>query len=240
MPDAARAARGADDTTSKESMPNALTEATRLSMPLDVHPERLDAPTVQLVRLAALLAGGSESQSREALSRAVHTVNPVWVEEVILQTYLFAGFPRSLNAAREWRRLSGRPAPATDPGISYNAAQLTALGEATCATVYGRFYEALRRNIKALHPALDAWMIMEGYGKVLSRPQLDLARRELCIVAACAIARQDRQLHSHLHGSLHAGASAAQVDATLLAIADLLDSDDVKRYVGLWARVQGK
>ena len=83
-------------------------------------------------------------------------------------------------------------------------------------------------------------MIVEGYGKVLGRPQLDLARRELCVVAACAIARQDRQLHSHLHGALHAGASPAQVDAALLAIADLLDSDDVKRYVGLWARVQGK
>lgn len=208
--------------------------------PLQQHPERLDAPTVQLVRLAALLAGGTELDSRDALARAVAHLPPDWVEELILQTYLFAGFPRSLNASREWRRLSGRPAPQTDPGTSLDAETLRAQGEATCATVYGRFYEPLRHNIKALHPALDAWMIMEGYGKVLSRPNLDLARRELCIVAACAIARQDRQLHSHLHGALHAGASPAQVDAALLAIADLLHSDDVKRYVGLWARVQGK
>lgn len=240
MPDGAIAARSAEDATGKDSVPEMRAGTSTLSMRLEDHPERLDADTVQLVRLAALLAGGSEAQSRDALARAVDALNPIWVEEVILQTYLFAGFPRSLNAAREWRRLSGRPAPATDIGTSFNAAQLTALGEATCATVYGRFYEALRRNIMALHPALDAWMIMEGYGKVLSRPQLDLARRELCIVAACAIARQDRQLHSHLHGALHAGASAPQVDAALLAIADLLDSNDVKRYVGLWARVQGK
>lgn len=207
---------------------------------LTAHPERLDAPTVQLVRLAAILAGGSEAQVRRALADAVNTVDPVWVEEVILQTYLFAGFPRSLNAAREWRRLSGREAPAHDEGTRFDADHLTVRGEATCETVYGPFYERLRHNIRALHPALDSWMIVEGYGKVLGRPALDLARRELCVVVACAIARQDRQLHSHLHGALHAGASAAQVDAALLAVADLLEPDDVKRYVGLWARVQGK
>ncbi len=209
------------------------------------HPERLDAPTIRLVRLAALLAGGGEGEVRAALADAVAAdaataLDPEWVEEVILQTYLFAGFPRALNAARDWRRLSGRPAPGDDEALAYDTARYAARGEATCATVYGRFYEPLRRNIAALHPALDAWMIVEGYGKVLGRPQLDLARRELCVVAACAIARQDRQLHSHLHGALHAGASAAQVDAALLAIADLLDPDDVTRYVGLWARVQGK
>jgi len=207
---------------------------------LEQHPERLDAPTIKLVRLAAILAGGSEAEVRTALSGVVNDVDPVWVEEVILQTYLFAGFPRALNAAREWRRLSGRPAPETDEDSTFEASQLTERGEATCAKVYGRFYEPLRHNIKALHPALDAWMVTEGYGKVLGRPQLDLARRELCVVAACAIARQDRQLHSHLHGALHAGASPAHVDATLLAIADLLVPNDVKRYVGLWARVQGK
>jgi 4-carboxymuconolactone decarboxylase len=113
-------------------------------------------------------------------------------------------------------------------------------GEATCSTVYGRFYERLRVNIRELHPALDQWMIEEGYGKVLSRAPLDLARRELCIVAACAIARQDRQLHSHLHGAIHAGASAAVVSAALDTVAPLLDADDVARYQGLWKRVQGK
>jgi 4-carboxymuconolactone decarboxylase len=98
----------------------------------------------------------------------------------------------------------------------------------------------LRANIRNLHPALDAWMIVEGYGKVLGRSGLDLARRELCVVAVCAMARQDRQLHSHLHGALHAGASAAVVSAALAAIDDLLDPDDAQRYGALWARVQGK
>ncbi|MEO7998803.1 MAG: carboxymuconolactone decarboxylase family protein [Gemmatimonadaceae bacterium] len=200
----------------------------------------LDHATIVLVRLAAQLAGGAEGDVRIALQEGALHVDHVWVEEVILQTYLFAGFPRSLNGAREWRRVSGRTAPLQDEGEVFDGDTWRARGEVTCETVYGRFYKQLRANIRDLHPALDSWMIVEGYGKVLSRPQLDLWRRELCIVAACAIGRQDRQLHSHLHGSLHAGASVAQVTASLDALTDMLSPADVARYNGLWARVQGK
>ena len=206
----------------------------------------LDAPTRQLVRLAAVIAAGDEGQLRVACAAVVAAaVNPVWVEEVILQSYLFAGFPRALNAAREWRRASGLPAPAADAGdgagagAAHETAQAwQARGEATCATVYGAFYEKLRVNIRALHPALDSWMIVEGYGKVLGRPQLDLGRRELCVVASCAVQGQDRQLHSHLHGAIHAGAGTGDVEGTLLAIADLMSAAATSRYGLLWARVK--
>lgn len=201
----------------------------------------LDEATRMLVRLAAVLTSGSEPEIREACMRAHGAVPGEWVEELILQSYLFAGFPRALNGMREWRRASGTPAPREDAGTDYDSAdEWLRRGEATCATVYGPFYAKLRPNIAALHPALDAWMIVEGYGKTLSRPALDLMRRELCIVAACAAARQDRQLHSHLHGALHAGASHDEVTATLAEVAELVSEDDRRRYDALWARVRGK
>lgn len=191
-----------------------------------------------LVRLAAAVAAAEEAVVRDCLVASVRAVRPEWVEEVILQSYLFAGFPRALNAAREWRRLSGRAAPPQDEGEDFHAhAEWTRRGEATCATVYGDFYEPLRRNIRGLHPALDAWMIVEGYGKVLSRSALDLKRRELCIVAACAAARQDRQLHSHLHGALNAGASEADITETFDALDELLTPNDRARYTLLLNRV---
>lgn len=193
-----------------------------------------------LVRLAAVIAAGDEPAIRAELARALDHVRAEWIEEVILQSYLFAGFPRALNAAREWRRVSGRPAPATDPGEQLDAAAAwKEAGESTCAVVYGPFYERLRLNIRALHPALDAWMIVEGYGKVLSRPGLDLARRELCIVAACAASRQERQLHSHLHGALHAGAGDQAIADVLRVVASLVPPADAKRHRLLWARVRG-
>jgi 4-carboxymuconolactone decarboxylase len=176
----------------------------------------LDAADAALARLAAAIAAAGEREVQEALREAARHAPPEWTEEVILQSYLFAGFPRALNAAREWRRISGRPAPAHDEGARYDdVAHWRAEGERTCAVVYGDAYGRLRQNIRALHPALDAWMIVEGYGKVLSRAQLDLRRRELCIVAACAAAGYDRQLHAHLHGARNAGATSAQLAAVL-------------------------
>ena len=201
----------------------------------------LDDETRAIVRLAGIISAGTEPQLRESLTHAATATQPIWVEEVILQSYLFAGFPRALNAAREWRRLSGRAAPESDEGENFeNAALWRAEGETTCATVYGPFYERLRHNIRHLHPALDAWMIVDGYGKVLSRPALDLRRRELCVVASCAMARQDRQLHSHLYGALHAGASPAEVKDAIDSVADLLGPDDTRRYHQLLARVLGR
>jgi 4-carboxymuconolactone decarboxylase len=217
-------------------MTDATTDGARLTRESVLDPE-----THALVRLAGIIAAGTESQLREAVASASSACRAAWVEEVLLQSYLFAGFPRSLNATREWRRISGRVAPPSDEGEDFdNASRWRSDGEATCATVYGPFYERLRHNIRQLHPALDSWMIVEGYGKVLSRQALDLRRRELCIVAACAMARQDRQLHSHLHGAIHAGASPEEVASTLDAVEDLLGADDARRYHQLLARVLGQ
>lgn len=200
----------------------------------------LDEATRELVRLAAVISSGTEAEIRGAMSRVADgDVPAVWIEELILQTYLFAGFPRGLNAMREWRRASGHPAPDRDEGERLDATLRWAQeGERTCHTVYGEMYERLRVNIRALHPALDSWMIVEGYGKVLSRPGLDLKRRELCVIAACAALEQERQLHSHLHGALNAGATAAEVDEALAVVVDVLDSRARDRIAHLWSRVR--
>ena len=201
----------------------------------------VDDATRTLVRLSAIITAGTEEELRGAMAAAAGSVHPVWVEELVLQSSIFAGFPRALTAAREWRIASGSAPPVADEGTSYgNADAWRARGEQTCAIVYGDRYEALRGNVRALHPALEAWMIVEGYGKILGRPGLDLGRRELCIVAACAAARQDRQLQSHLHGALNAGVPADDVTAAIDAIADLLGEADVHRVRLLWARVTGK
>ncbi len=201
----------------------------------------LDEATRELVRLAAVISSGAEPEIRAAMTRvAGGAVPPVWIEELILQTYLFAGFPRGLNAMREWRRASAQSAPERDEGERLDAtAQWAEQGERTCHTVYGAMYDRLRVNIRALHPALDSWMIVEGYGKVLSRPGLDLKRRELCIVAACAVLEQERQLHSHMHGAMNAGATAAEVDDALAVVDHMLNESARDRIMHLWSRVRG-
>jgi len=198
----------------------------------------LDSDSRLLVRLSAAISGADETTTRRVIDEVNGRVRAEMVDEVILQSYLFAGFPRALNAARMWRAASGVRAPLSDDlAQSKHVAAWERDGEATCAIVYGESYDMLRRNIRELHPALDAWMITDGYGKVLSRPALDLKRRELCIVAACAAAGQQRQLHSHLHGALNSGASPDEVTETLSALNDLVGEKELAGYQNLLARV---
>ena len=115
---------------------------------------------------------------------------------------------RLRDVAQSW---PGRRAPASDPDAEYtNVAEWTRRGEETCALVYGDNYRKLRDNVRELHPALDLWMITEGYGRTMARPGLDLLRRELCVVAQTAVLEAPRQLHSHLRGSLNAGATISR------------------------------
>jgi 4-carboxymuconolactone decarboxylase len=175
------------------------------------------------------------------MSEALDEVDPVQVEEIILQSYLFAGFPRTLNAMRMWRVVSERPAPDTDPEAAAEDFDLwRTRGAETCAIVYGESYQKLRHNVCELHPALDEWMIVDGYGKVLSRPGVDLRTRELCVVAACAVSGQQRQLHSHLHGALNSGSSVGEIAAVLDALGDLISRDDLARYRQLLQKVQAQ
>jgi 4-carboxymuconolactone decarboxylase len=210
----------------------------------------LDAHTRHLVLLAAAIAGGSEADVRGRLAEALAAQVPeAWIEELILQSHLFSGFPRTLNAAREWRRQwpVRAPSAAAELGAEPHegsdieeVGEWRTRGEATCAAVYDGMYEKLRLNVRDLHPLLDEWMVVDGYGKVLGRPGLDLPRRELCIVAACAATGQDRQLHSHLHGALNVGVDAATLGETIEALAPGLGAERARSAKLLLDRVVGK
>ena len=203
----------------------------------------LDSETRALVRLAARIANGSELDVRDALRETKDSKTPsAWVVELLLQSYLFCGFPRALNAVREWRRISeaggedGREEGGWERRHDVEAYRKA--GESTCAKVYGRFYERLRQHIVELHPLLDDWMIVEGYGKVLSRPGLDLARRELCTMAACVASGQDRQVHSHLHGCRNVGVPDDVTGEALEALADVVEAENLERARAMWGKVR--
>jgi 4-carboxymuconolactone decarboxylase len=206
----------------------------------------LDDRTAALVRVAAVVTAGSEVEIRAVLGDASRAVPHIWIEELLLQTYLFAGFPRALNAFREWRRFvpAARPGESEDEVVHVisipNVEACLKAGAETCRAVYGSMYNKLCDNVEALHPDLASWMIIEGYGKVLSRAGLDLPRRELCIVAACAASGQDRQLHSHLHGALNVGASRKVVSDALDALSSVIPTARLESARLLFAKVAGK
>jgi len=199
----------------------------------------LDEETRAIVRISAAIAAGSEAAVRRELEAGDRMASAAVIDEVVLQSYLFAGFPRALNAARAWRAIHP-PAPTgvTEPAAGDRVERWRSRGEETCRIVYGSSYQKLRDNVRTLHPDLEEWMIVDGYGKILGRPGLDLKRRELAVVAACAATGQQRQLHSHLHGALNAGATDSEISATLDAISDLLSEGDAAAYRQLLVKIQ--
>jgi 4-carboxymuconolactone decarboxylase len=202
--------------------------------------DNLDPQTRDLVRFAAAIAQGYEPELRERAGALRLSQVPVgWIEELLLQSVLMVGYPRALVAFTVWRKAGGSSAAESDPDQDYSRApDWTKRGQEQCAVVYGENYQKLRQSVRALHPALDSWMITEGYGRTLARPGLDLCRRELCIVAQTAVLETPRQLHSHLRGALNAGATFGQIEGALSVVNPLLSFDQWKKVKELWRTVR--
>jgi 4-carboxymuconolactone decarboxylase len=118
------------------------------------------------------------------------------IYEALLQIYLFAGFPSaliSLKIASEvfpfGNLIQEFPGPIRKKGI-FN-----------CKKIYGNKFDKLLANVEEFSPELAKWLIMEGYGKVLSRKGLSLKERELCIVAILSSMKFESQLYSHINGA---------------------------------------
>ena len=190
-----------------------------------------------LVALSAAVASRDDAALDAALRQAADRADPAAVEEVLLQAHLFVGFPFALEALTRWRSLRGGPAPgARDEGPALWATR----GVEVCETVYGGNYPKLRRNVAAIHPDFDRWMVEGGYGRVLGRPGLDLATRELCVAALLAAWDAPRQLHSHLRGALNAGATVAETERAVELACRLLGPDAAARARELWRTVRDR
>jgi 4-carboxymuconolactone decarboxylase len=180
--------------------------------------------------MAARDREGLEAALRECALRA----DAEKVEEVILQGYLFLGYPSALNAFGLWRAISRRKA---GPALIDPPGAWEERGERICQVVYGGQYERLRVNVRAMHPDMERWMVVEGYGKVLGRPGLDLVTRELCIVALLAVLGAPRQLYSHLRGALNAGAAPEDVARVLRESSGFQDQRGRREALEVWRRV---
>lgn len=156
----------------------------------------------RLVRISAAVAARDPGRLEEALREAAHG-DHARVDEALLQAHLFVGFPIALEALVLWRAVCGHP-PAGPAGE--DPSEWADRGAAVCARVYGANYPKLRANVRAIHPDLNRWMVEGGYGRVIGRPGLDLATRELCVAGLLVAWDAPRQLHSHLRGALNAGA----------------------------------
>lgn len=149
------------------------------------------------------------------------------IYEVLLQTYLFAGFPSALQSLKIFSEYFTPPKSKE----RYDQTQFLKRGRGNCKRVYGNKYKKLISNIRKISPELSEWLIIEGYGKTLSRSKLPMKERELCIVSILTVLGYANQLYSHIEGALRFSNSPEDISETLKNLSLL--GKDVSGNLGL-------
>lgn len=147
----------------------------------------------------------------------------IMLHEALLQAYLFAGFPVALEALaiadEECRLLLGSITwPQAEP---YDESLFRVRGEELCRRIYGNVFEKMMSRLGHITPELSSWMIVEGYGKTLSRSNLPITLRELCIVGILAALERENQLKSHIRGALRVGVTLDELAACADVVTEL-------------------
>ncbi|SRR5690606_33170524 len=158
---------------------------------------------------------------KESALRKIRTEK---IYEALLQTYLFAGFPSALNSLKIFKEnfpeFISKNKPISDV---YSA------GAKTCKKIYGNKFEKLKSNINSFSPEMAEWFISEGYGKVLSRKNLSLKERELCIVSILSVLKFDSQLFSHINGACRQKAGISEIEK-IISNLDLLPAKSASKF----------
>jgi len=179
--------------------------------------ESISPASRALIRISACLAaanyGRLETYMREALAQKVAASK---IYEVLLQSYLFLGYPKALEAMKIFRQVCDHNARPSRINFSFRYwSDWRIRGTVLCEKVYGDNYDKLVKRVGEISPELSEWMIVEGYGKVLSRGVLAGLVRELCTVAALLVTSDINQLHSHMRGAKNLGAGRNEILKTM-------------------------
>lgn len=152
---------------------------------------------------AAAVLGKKNYFVRLLKAAKLRKLSAIKIYEGLLQNYLFAGYPSALVSLKTFKiiypkfKLSGQ--------CDFNLYHFKKNGEMNCKKIYGNKYDKLISNIKSFSPDMAEWLVLEGYGKVLSRKDLLLSERECCIVSVLTAMKFDDQLYSHINGAFRLG-----------------------------------
>ncbi|HRJ77332.1 MAG: hypothetical protein HPKKFMNG_00756 [Planctomycetes bacterium] len=179
----------------------------------------LDRKDAMLAICAALTADGHVEHSRRVfdfLLKESDRPDPEQMREAILQTHLFAGYPRALNALASFKEackaasnpLSGEIKLRDTPLEGDDMALFRQRGGKLFAMLYANLAPKIDQVARDASPDLGDWAVAEGYGRVLARDILKPRQRSLCILAALMPLDVLPQLKGHVQGAVNLGHSA--------------------------------
>ena len=185
-----------------------------------------------LARIAAAAAVGKRRQLgswyRAALDDGIAVAD---LQEATLQFFLFAGYPRTIDAFDELHAAYGLTPPPVPP-LEPEPGDLHARGKKVFAQIYSKHADAVLGKLESLHPDFAEYVLYDAYGQVLGRPFLPIEERELMAVAMLAVMDLRAQMHSHIFGALRVG---AQPEHVRLAIEAAGEAERLPRHIGIAA-----
>jgi len=167
--------------------------------------------------IAAFTAAGQLPQLREALTDGLDAGLTIGeINEILVQMYAYAGFPRSLNgigtfmAVVEERRAKGVIDPAgAEPTPLPAGTDILELGTENQTRLIGA---PVTGPLFDFAPAIDRFLKTHLFGDIFGRDTLDWQSREIATVAALAnLDGVESQLRSHIAVALNTGLTEANL-----------------------------
>jgi 4-carboxymuconolactone decarboxylase len=194
------------------------------------HPENdsgsrgLTARQQGVAPIAAFTAVGQLPQLREALAAGLDaglTISEI--NEILVQMYAYAGFPRSLNgigtfmAVLEERRAKGISDPAgAEPTPMPAGTSVLELGTENQTRLVG---VPVTGAMFAFAPVIDQFLKAHLFGDIFGRDNLDWQSREIATVAALAtLDGVESQLQSHIAIALNTGLTETNLRTLVSAL----------------------
>jgi alkylhydroperoxidase/carboxymuconolactone decarboxylase family protein YurZ len=171
----------------------------------------------KIVTIAAFTASGDLKNLKMALNEGLDaglTINEI--NEVLVQMYAYAGFPRSLNGINtfigvvEERQQKGiKDEPGREPSPMPAGKSSIELGTEIQTRLLGA--PAIGKYI-TFAPAIDRFLKGHLFGDIFGRDVLDFQGREIATIAALAnMEGVNPQLQSHFNAGLNVGLTEAQL-----------------------------
>lgn len=188
----------------------------------------LNTKQKSIATVASFAARGNQDGLKQALIEGLDagvTVNEF--KEILVQTYAYCGFPRSLNALNTLMQVEeergnkdeqGKLPSAKPAGnsLDYGTENQTKL---VGQTIQGKIYE--------FAPAIDEFLKAHLFGDIFARDNVDWQTRELATIAMLAsLDNVTAQLNSHINVGKHNGLTDGQV-MEILEIADKTGAETV-------------
>lgn len=203
----------------------------------------IEIEDIHLAKIAAFGAIGEIELLEESLSHALDqglTINQL--QEVCIQLYAYAGFPRSLNCLStlmkviEGRKQSGRvdelgELPKTIP--ENNSKYV--LGAKIQTAVVGVEVVPKPNTVFGFAPAIDVFLKEHLFADVFYRGVLNYQQREIATIAALfALGNVKEQLYSHFFAGLNVGLTHDRLNNILATLDSALHRSNAESGLTLF------